>query len=290
MSLTPSSPTLTIVNQNPLKPPRHVSLSSLPPELILQIYTHVPAPSSIRTLNLTCRFLYHVWYENACTISGAVLSRSLDHYDILLELCDLDRAINHSVAWKSQPHATRLVFFAVAQKQARAHVAEASRKGYRGPSSSHVLLRTVTHRNERLLKMARSAAHACILYEEPAARQTTSTAGPYASQPIKREELLAAYYGIWILSILSYDTVPLERVKATSKRELEAMLTMTRYLLGDCPDAEKCRLGIAHLEFRRGLEGSGEEEGRRVCVFDSKWWFAFRTVSVALYRQHRGTT
>lgn len=61
-------------------------LSTLAPELILQIYKSLDDHHSITSLNTTSRHFYQIWRANASSISDVVLQRSMDYYEDVCEL------------------------------------------------------------------------------------------------------------------------------------------------------------------------------------------------------------
>ena len=220
------------------------SMCDLPPELVLQIYTNLPTPSSIASLNRASHYIYDVWYRNAATISGKVLSRSLENYDTLLELRELDRLLNWGVSGRQESVADNLAFLAEAQKQAREHVAEARSKGYRGVSSSHVLLETVIGQNIYVIRCARKAARACILYERAASRGASTKTGTDSERLTDRGDMSAAYLGLWILGVLGCYNTMKERLEATDKKALDGMVAMTRFLVFECSIIGKYQSGV----------------------------------------------
>lgn len=117
-------------------------------------------------------------------------------------------------------------------------------------SSRNVLSRPLITENRALIRNARTAARVCTLYEE-AASQDTSPTGTDPDKLTAREEILAAYYGIWFTSIFAWDVESMiDRLEAVGKREIDGMAAMTRYLVFDCPDDERFRIGIAHQDSR----------------------------------------
>lgn len=258
----------------------HRSISDLPPELILQIYTNLPTPSLITFLNRTSRKFYQIWYRDAATISGKVLSRSLEHYDTLLELRELSCLIDLGYSFGYEELEDIARFQAQAQKGARNHVAEARSKGYRGLSSSHVMLGTVVNKNKDLMSNARIAAHLCVLYEQSASQGTSMTTGQDPGRLTERRDILAAFYDMWIICVLGLLTVGRERLEATDKKALDGMVKVARFLVFDCPMDGLHQLSIAAKETPRMAEGFEEIYGTRVPKeFDGFWWDTLRAIS-----------
>lgn len=141
----------------------------------------------------------------------------------------------------------------------------------------------MTNKNRELVRNARSAAHARMLYETAvAASQDISTTGTDLGKLPERDGILAACCGVWITGTLGLEEGRKGRLVATSEKELDgmvAMVAMARHLVFDCPDEEKYQLGIAHGEYRCGPEGFEKREGTWVCKFDRDWWKAFWAIN-----------
>ena len=273
-------------------------MTDLPPEIILQIYTNLPTASSITALNHTSHYLYNIWTENASSISGAVLSKSIPHYDSLSEIIELGpKEGERYTLWSSWSNDAIMEFLTNAQTRARKLVASAHEKGYQELSSNQVSLREVGEKNQRILHMARLAAHLCTLYQKAAEDERTTT-GEDSGKLTLRGEILDAYYGIWMLTILLKYPFRMKllrevvfllenRVKALSETAIKAMLSVTRFLLYDSSGDDRRSLEIDIWDQQPGL--LAEE---LVCKFDDlhgaaslfkfncRWAYAFWVVIV----------
>lgn len=216
-------------------------MSNLPPEITIEIYSNLSTCSDITALNGTSRLLYQIWFENAATISGAVLSRSIECYESLLELLELEK---HVLAIPRDTSETSAILKALqqAQEQAQDHVSESRKNSYRGTPSSPHPFREVLNRNANLIAKANMASYACKAYE----------LAKFLSDSSKlkgRKDIIAAYYNVWTVTTLKRRQAQRERLHAASKQEFDAMTKMTVFLAMERSDAKKLALGIVQRKF-----------------------------------------
>ena len=80
-----------------------MSLLSLPPELLTIIYTHMPSPSNVHALSLTCSSLHSTYVTNALTILPNTLSHTIPAAPTALDLVCLQESktliTDISAAW-----------------------------------------------------------------------------------------------------------------------------------------------------------------------------------------------
>ena len=268
-------PSLLRITQNP----NRLFLSDLAPELVLQIYTHLPTPSEITSLNLASRYFYQIWYQNASSISGAVLSHYISLYDTTLKLRKLDQLVNYSTARHSASTAVRLEYLASAQTQVREHVASARRDDHRPHYTSSVAFRGVMEKNKELLRYARVGARARMFYQQAACKEGSVTARQ-RNKSSRREYFLGAFYKIWMLKIANCNSVRFELLKAMRAEVREDVVAVSECLQYDSTPEAMVDLGIGVQYF---VPGNGMWMGS----LDHEWAMAFSAISV-YYRLGRG--
>ena len=72
------------------------SVSDLPPELIIGIFSSLCDHHAITALNLSSRKFYEIWKLNTATITSAVLPRAIDCFDLAQELLDVQGRSSNS--------------------------------------------------------------------------------------------------------------------------------------------------------------------------------------------------
>lgn len=82
-----SSVSLVPTNEDPQ------AITDLPSEVILRIYRHLAGRSEIIALNSTSRMYYWIWRMNVACISSAILSRSINCYNSVLEVFEVEERV-----------------------------------------------------------------------------------------------------------------------------------------------------------------------------------------------------
>lgn len=228
---------------HPTKEPK--AITDLPPEIILQIYGYLACPSEIAALNSTSRMYNWIWWMNASSISGAVLSRSISRYNSALELFEVEERIKQ-IYCIILPQSAILKRVRVAQKQARDVVRQGRRNDRRDYTSRDVLYRGVLYRNGELLSAARNASYLLGLIENKVVCSGGTSLADFDCQfALPRQDIIFAYYELTILIRLRILEAMKVRLKNMCKEKIRMMLYVATYLVCNCPDRDKIRLGIS---------------------------------------------
>ena len=228
---------------HPIKEPTNIT--NLPPEIILQIYRHLDSPSAITALNSTSRMYNWIWRVNNASISGAVLSRSIDCYNSALELFEVEERVKqvHCIAI---PQSAVLKRMRVAQNQARDVVLQGRRNDCCDHISSDTLYLGVLYRNNELLSIARDASYLLGLIENRAVYSGGTSLDDFDRHVAPpSQDIIVAYHELRILIRLRYLEAMQTRLKTMCREETRRMLHVATYLVCDCPDKDKIRLRIS---------------------------------------------
>ncbi|KAM0794272.1 hypothetical protein BDR22DRAFT_827068 [Usnea florida] len=223
-----------------------VTFSDLPPEIKLRIFRYLDSPSEITALNGTTRILRHIWKENTAAISTAVLSRSIEQYDKVLELFEISERVKqiHAIA-VTLPASAVLTRIKLAQRHALEVVRKGRRKDLQDQISRMTLNRNTLWRNNQLICAANNAARLHRLIETRVVYDGGSLLPDLLLHPITRPNALQAFTNLTILRRLKVPEAMAARVKTMSRSEISALLFLTKYLIYNCPDWHKIRLGIS---------------------------------------------
>ena len=273
-------------------------ITDIPSEIILQIYSHLHTASEIIALNSTSWKYYWIWRMNATSISDSVLPRSIMEYDTALELFELeehlDRIDSIDISFFNVQKHVR-----VAQQEAR-HAVAVQQQGRRSNNnninhrreniSQNALYRLVLHRNNRLLLSAHAASHILSLV----ARNVLHGGGgiPHNDFDITSirppsQDLVIAYHELTILIRLYWLEAMQERLQDMCRRRIQAMLYVATYLVLECPDKDKIRLGISR-RVHPATSSSGGILNKRHVAFEPRCqlihpaWRAFIAVAEAM--------
>ena len=231
------------LSHHPNKEPK--TITDLPSEMILRIYRHLDSPSEMIALSSTSRMYYWIWRMNAASVSGAVLSRSIDCYKSALELFEVEERVKqiHGVII---PQFTVLKRVRVAQRQAREVVQQGRRNDRWDHVSSDALYRGVLYRNGRLLSMAMDASHLLGLIENKVVHDGgISLIGFDRQLTPTSQDIIIVYHELIILTRLRSLKAMEDRLQTMCKRKIRKMLYVATYIVCDCPDEDKIRLGIS---------------------------------------------
>lgn len=182
---------------------------------------------------------------NAASISGAVLSRSIDCYNSALELFEVEERVKqiHCIII---PQSAALKRMRAAQFQARDVVLQGRRNDCCDHISSDVLYRGVLYRNDELISMARGASYLLGLIEKRVVYSGGTSLDDFDRQIAPpRQNTIIAYHELMILMRLRFLEAMQARLKTMCKGEVRNMLFVATYLVCDCPDKDKIRLGIS---------------------------------------------
>ena len=221
------------------------TIRDIPPEIILQIYRHLPSPSAITALNRTSRMYNWIWRINAPSISAAVLRRGISCYDSALELFEVEERVKQ-IHCLVLSHYAVLKRVRVAQQQAREAVRQGRRKDRCEHTSSDMLYDGVLYRNRQMLSAARNASCLLRLIEN----KVVFRGGPPLENidgqiaPPSRD-IIVAYYEIMILMRLRLLKAMNARLKTMCKEKIRKMLYVATYIVCHCPDKDKIRMGIS---------------------------------------------
>lgn len=232
------------------------TLTRLPPEIILQIYGHFDSPSEITALNSTSRMYNWIWRMNAGSISSAVLSRSVRCYKSALELFEVQERVKqiHCIIL---PQSTILKRVRVAQNQARDVILQRRRNDCCEHISSDVLYRGALYRNNGLLSAARDASYLLGLIENRVVRRGGTSLDDFDRQiKLPSQDIIVAYHELIILIRLRLLEAMQARLKTMCKEKIRKMLYVATYIVCDCPDKDKIRLGISRKVTLRNIPGS----------------------------------
>lgn len=227
------------------------TMTGFPPEIILQIYRHLNSASDITALNSTSRRYNSIWRINAASISAAVLSRSIDCYNSAFELFEIEERVKQ-IYCIILPQSAVLKRLRLAQKQAQDVVRQGRRNDRCDHTSSGILYRGVLYRNEELLSAARCASYLLRLIED----RVVYTGGTSLDE-LDREitpsshHIIVAFHELMILIRLRLLEAMQARLKNMRKEKIRKMLYVATYLVRDCPDKKKIRLGISREKTRR---------------------------------------
>ena len=218
------------------------TITDLPSEMILRIYELLDSPSQITSLNRTSRMCHEVWRMNAASISGEVLPRSITGYISALELYEVEERLKqiHCIIL---PQLATLKRVRIAQKQARGAFQQGRRSERWDHVSKDAFYHSILHRNNQLLSAASDACHLLKLIEEQVVYRGRKPELEYII-PCSNDIILG-YYELTILIRLRSLKAMKDRLKTMCKRQIRKMLYVATYLVCDCPDTDKIRLGIS---------------------------------------------
>ena len=191
---------------------------------------------------------YWIWRLNAASISGTILSRSIDCYKSALELFEVEERVKqiHCISGVILPQFTVLKRVRVAQREAREVVQQGRRNDRWDHISSDALYRGVLYRNGRLLSMAMDASHLLGLIENKVVHDGgTSQVGFDRQLTPSSQDIIIAYHELIILARLRSLKAMKDRLQAMCKQKIRKMLYVATYIVCDCPDEDKIRLGIS---------------------------------------------
>ena len=252
---TLSSVSLLHANKEPKE------ITDLPSEMILRIYRHLNGPSEIIALNSTSRVYYWIWRMNAASISSAVLPRSIDCYTSALEVFEIEERVKqiHCIILSQCAILKRV---RVAQREARDVVKQGRRNDRWHHISSDALYRAVLFQNGRLLSAAKNASHVLGLVENRVVYSGGTSLDSFDRQaPPSSQDIIITYHELIILIRLRSLKAMKDRLKTMCKRKIQTMLYVATYLVCDCPDKDKVRLGISHTITSRAIPWSWVIDG-----------------------------
>ena len=215
--------------------------------MILRIYKHLHAASGIVALNSTSRTHYWIWRLNATSISHSVLPRSIEAYDSALEQFEVDERVQRIRTGGLDPSTTPKRV-RVAQREARVAVQQGGRNDRRDHISRDARYRLVLHRNGRLLAAAHGASHLVRLVENNVVYGDGTPHDGFdivIPPPPSSQDVRIAYHDLSTLICLHSLQAMRDRLQAVCGRRIRNMLHVAIYLVCDCPDQDKIRLGIS---------------------------------------------
>ena len=193
---------------------------------------------------------------NAVSISSAVLSRSVECYNNVLELFELEERLKqiHCVVLSQCAVLKRL---RIAQREAREVVQQGPRNDRWHHMKDVALYVAVLYRNYRLFSMARDASHVLDLIERKVAYSGGTIPNDFDRKVTpSRQNNLIAYHELAFLIRLKLSKAMEDRLETMCKRKLRQMLYVATYLVCYCPDEDKIRLGISRAITLRGTPWS----------------------------------
>ena len=239
-----SQPLSSVALSHPSNEPK--GFTDLPSEMILRIYRYLDSSLEITALSSTSRMYYWIWRMNTASISGAVLSRSIDCYNSALELFEVEERVKQIFCIVNSRDAT-LKRVRVAQKEAREVVQQGRRNNLWDHISSDALYRGILYRNGWLLSAAKDASHLLGLIENKVVYVGGSSPDGFDRQAApSSQDIIIVYYELMILIRLRYLEAMEDRLKTMCKRKVRKMLYVATYLVCDCPDKDKIRLHISY--------------------------------------------
>ncbi len=148
------------------------SPSRLAPELVLQIFKSLDSHHDTVALSATSRKINTIWQLNASTISKAVIPRSIERYDLAIEL--VDAQLTQSTL---QERNAQLVFNASKINKAYSRAGEVYQQDQFGAidhycpflSSADDFLESTKHAREQFADLAYRIGIVAALYNDPQA-------------------------------------------------------------------------------------------------------------------------
>lgn len=193
---------------------------------------------------------------NAASISSAVLSRSVRCYKSALELFEVEERVKqiHCIIL---PQSMILKRVRVAQNQARDVVLQGRRNDCCDHISSDALYRGVLYRNDGLLSTARDASYLLGLIENRKVQGGGTSLDDFDRQiTLPSQDIILAYHELIVLISLRFLKAMQARLKTTRKEKIRKMLYVATYIVCDCPDKDKIRLGISRKVTLHNIPGS----------------------------------
>ena len=221
------------------------TITDLPSEMILRIYGLLDSASEIIALNITSQTCYWIWRTNAPSISKAVLSRSIAGYSSALELFEVEERVKQ-IHCIMIPHFTILKRVRVAQREAREAVQKRRPDIRWDHTSKDAFYLGILQRNERLLSAAKDACHLLKLIENKVVCSGGTSSNSVDSEVTpSSHDIIIAYHELIILIRLRSLKAMRDRLSNMCKRKIRKMLYVATYIVCDCPDKDKIRLGIS---------------------------------------------
>ena len=182
---------------------------------------------------------------NASSISGAVLSRTIECYNSALKLFEVEERVKQ-IHCTRLPQPAALKRMRIAQIQARDVVLQGRRNDCYDHISSNTLYRGVLDRNNELLCTARNASYLLKLIENRVVYSGGTSRDNFDGRIVpSSQDIVVAYHELMILICLRFLGAMEARLKTVGKEQIRKMLYVATYLLCDCPDKDKIRLGIS---------------------------------------------
>ncbi len=182
---------------------------------------------------------------NAASISSAVLSRTIECYNSALELFEVEERVKQ-IHCIRLPQSAALQRMRVAQIQARDVVLQGRRNDSCDHISSDTLYREVLNRNTRLLCAARDASYLLKLIENKVVYIGGTSQDDFDRQVAPpKQDIIIAYHEVMILLSLRFLEAMKARLQYMGKEKIRKMLYVATYLVCNCPDKDKIRLGIS---------------------------------------------
>ena len=253
------------------------TFTTLPPEVITNIYKNLDGPSSITALNSTSSQNNLIWKLNQTTISSAVIYNKISSFSTALELLYLQEKICNVDFISDRPPTDRL---SEIQQEVRDALSRDEKGGYPGASLNNDEYSTILARNQALISNAKKAEY---IGRVCTSRMSQGTTGIWERMNlgIRHEDFILAFYSICILATLRSEEAMEERLKSIPGTLVDYMATVMVVLVRDLPENERFYLGVSHPI-------TGLHAEYFMSTLEASWEKALRKVSEASFmRVHR---